>query len=367
MELSQNGAAGFLHLLKNDPPSDWEEHDMQSVQSNTDSNNYDLSQIPNQDYIARIDEDVSNLPKQLYISTLLKTCNHDDNLITWYRTILLNRSRGIDGCPTGTLKSRQTSQRSTSSEKYATDCYMLNMFLNGDNTSIKELFTKHIQTSQNTYEHASFEPQTRHQSMSELSSLVHECVDKVNNLEIKLKEQEKKNTKNEETIDLLLKKNERLQNLYEQIRHEHSSKLTILETFRKRADNAIKNVGEFDNDINEIKLQQIRDSVKKISTKTGSPQKHITEQRTNGNLATTNVDTQNQAVNTNQNNTKNTETIRTASKSNASSKNNIDTLEEPTVDTVIPQKYYSLFSNISKQDKQGHRRADAHPLGSVIF
>ena len=88
----------FVHLLNNDPPSDWEQRDMHNY-----SQNFEPSQIPNQDFIANIDDNVYNLPKQIYINTLLKLVNYDDNLITWYRSVLLSCAQAIEGCPAAHL------------------------------------------------------------------------------------------------------------------------------------------------------------------------------------------------------------------------------------------------------------------------
>ena len=98
--------------------------------------------FPNQDFIATLDESLADLPKDIYIEKLIEMTNDSENIITWYRTFLAGRAKSIQGCPLGKLITRKSTNKSTSIQKYARDCYTLYMFINGDNTGIEELFRK---------------------------------------------------------------------------------------------------------------------------------------------------------------------------------------------------------------------------------
>ena len=65
-----------------------------------------------------------------------------DDTITWYRSILANRARSVEGCPLGKLFTRKSTTKSSSASKYARDCYILQQFISGDNSSIDEVFRK---------------------------------------------------------------------------------------------------------------------------------------------------------------------------------------------------------------------------------
>ena len=83
------------------------------------------------------------------------------------------------------------------------------MFIYTNNSSIKVPCKKPLLIPNNIPEHASFEPQT-----TQFSALINKYFEKVNILQIKLKEQEieKKNAKDKEDIDRVSTKTEGLQN-----------------------------------------------------------------------------------------------------------------------------------------------------------
>ena len=81
-----------------------------------------------------------NKPKDSYVGELLSLCNSDAKLIRWYREILADRARlRADYLSNIRLVTRR--KGGTAAYKHACDCYLLNAFVNGDNTvDIRELF-----------------------------------------------------------------------------------------------------------------------------------------------------------------------------------------------------------------------------------
>lgn len=98
--------------------------------------------VPNQDFIVNLDNNLNDLPMDTYISKLIDYSNNCENTVTWYRTILASRAKSYEGCPQGKLVTRKSTHKSASIHKHARDCYLLYMFMNGDNTCINEVFRK---------------------------------------------------------------------------------------------------------------------------------------------------------------------------------------------------------------------------------
>ncbi|CAG2232272.1 unnamed protein product [Mytilus edulis] len=98
--------------------------------------------VPNQEFISLLDQELSDLPRDSYVLKLIELTHDSENTITWYRTILASRAKSIQGCPTGKLFTRKSTNRSSSTQKYAKDCYLIYMFINGDDSSIDDVFRK---------------------------------------------------------------------------------------------------------------------------------------------------------------------------------------------------------------------------------
>ena len=60
----------------------------------------------------------------------------------WNSFPLASRAKSLQGCPTGKLFTRKSTTKSSSTYKYARDCYILYMLLQGDKTQIDEFFRK---------------------------------------------------------------------------------------------------------------------------------------------------------------------------------------------------------------------------------
>ncbi|CAG2233981.1 unnamed protein product [Mytilus edulis] len=98
--------------------------------------------VPNQECLSLLDQELSDLPRDSYVLKLIELTHDSENTITWYRTILASRAKSIQGCPTGKLFTRKSTNRSSSTQKYAKDCYIIYMFINGDDSSIDDVFRK---------------------------------------------------------------------------------------------------------------------------------------------------------------------------------------------------------------------------------
>ena len=96
------------------------------------------SQIPpNQQIYSNLDHVLANLPRDLYIERLITETRSDCELVLWYRRILADRARQLDNCPRGELKGRKSTTKSSSMHKFATDCYILSTFIQGDSSEIE--------------------------------------------------------------------------------------------------------------------------------------------------------------------------------------------------------------------------------------
>lgn len=110
-----------------------------------DSDHDDFSQIPgNQAFITRIDDFFTDAPLESYIERLLTFMQGKEGLITWYRSILICRIKGVNENPlfSNAPVQRKNTAKSSSAHKYAKDCYYLNSYIHGDMTApVDDIFT----------------------------------------------------------------------------------------------------------------------------------------------------------------------------------------------------------------------------------
>ena len=136
--------------------------------------------------------------------------------------------------------------------------------------------------------------------------------------------------------------------------------MTNLETFKKRADNVFKNIGEFDNDLNEMKLKKMSESINKLALKSvhvskstiessdipeTTPKKQTLNNKTSehGNIRDT--VTSNNITKHNTSDTENTKT--TGNCSNGTKQNKIDETQE-----TPHRAYASLFHNLPNRNSE---------------
>ena len=92
----------------------------------------------------RLDSELQNLTKDLYISTILDITNACEDTLSFYRNELALRVSQSDNPPPnfGILKDRRNSSKGSIAEKYANDCFQLNQYLLGNTSDIDDLFKK---------------------------------------------------------------------------------------------------------------------------------------------------------------------------------------------------------------------------------
>ncbi|KAK3083869.1 hypothetical protein FSP39_004367 [Pinctada imbricata] len=105
-------------------------------------NTQDISLLLQQNEVQLLDNELRNLPKKLYIEKIVHLVNNNEQIIMWYRNILCSRARALHGCPQGNLITRKTTKSRSCVVKYAEDCHILCMFLQGVKNNIDELFDK---------------------------------------------------------------------------------------------------------------------------------------------------------------------------------------------------------------------------------
>lgn len=224
------------------------------------------SQIPNQSFIEMLDRELHNQAKDTYIETLLDLTDATDNLLTWYRTLLTSRARGLDKCPNGKLTNRKTTKASTSSYKYARDCYIINQFILGDSSEIHEVFSKSSTQS------VSGPPQEGINSFVntniDLNVLVHSLVDRIDKLESNQKERKKLETQLKSSLK---DANELIAELQQQLLQHMSQispKVTNLISYKKTTDDKLKSIGEFDFEIYKTKITHLEEGIQRCTKST---------------------------------------------------------------------------------------------------
>jgi hypothetical protein len=101
------------------------------------------SQIPGTKFSCVLDRDLLNLPRDLYVSKLLRLTHESDTDLSSYRDLLLRRARTIEGCPTGKIVTRRGSRKEPMNIKLANDCYVIDSFIKGErDVEFEGLFTK---------------------------------------------------------------------------------------------------------------------------------------------------------------------------------------------------------------------------------
>lgn len=197
---------------------------------------------PNQTCIAMLDQELDGLPRDSYIQKLIELTHESENVITWYRTLLLSRARDIEGCPLGQLINRKSTNVSTSIEKYARDCFMLSQFCNGNKTSIEEIFRKDDKPKQSV----GVNNTSVNASLIELRATLQSALQRISDLE-------KRESTNENAVKTLKCENEKLKSeihtlteTLEECKSDYKRKLTQYDSNFKLLNQQIKHIGDFD-------------------------------------------------------------------------------------------------------------------------
>ncbi|CAC5426419.1 unnamed protein product [Mytilus coruscus] len=210
--------------------------------------------VPNQDFIAMLDQELIDLHRDSYIAKLIELTNDSDDTITWYRSMLTSRAKSIQGCPLGKLITRKSTNKGSSSQKYAKDCYLLHQFISGDPSSIEEVFRK--DESKSVSEQTTM-PLNQNCHLIELRTTLHMTIDRLN-------EVEKLGKENRKVIEELQIENKKLNQELEDT-NERLSKYIVFserkyiqyEASLKLLNQQSKAVGEFDFNMYSEKIKQI--------------------------------------------------------------------------------------------------------------
>lgn len=97
----------------------------------------DFSQIDSQpcrpqQFYQDLDKQLDGLPRDTYVTELLRLCNNEYSRINDYRDRLADRAKSLPDCPNSRLVKRRNSPHASKEKKMAIDCYVLYMFTQGE-------------------------------------------------------------------------------------------------------------------------------------------------------------------------------------------------------------------------------------------
>lgn len=104
--------------------------------SHTQTGTISRTDLPSSDFTL-LDSNLQNFSKELYVEKHLEITNSND-----YRTYLFSKAKSIQKCPLCNLTAQKTTKNNLSVTKYAKDCFALNMFCNGNDAFLGDVFDK---------------------------------------------------------------------------------------------------------------------------------------------------------------------------------------------------------------------------------
>lgn len=212
--------------------------------------------ILNQTDIEYLDEQLKNLPKEIYIGKLTDLCSNNESMICWYRDILCTRAKSQSDCPRGNLINRKSTKSSPSTVKYARDCFTLHMFLQGDKLGIETIFDRNKNSSCGT--------DSSKINLVELRVTMQSLMQRVTELEDTLGSKNKSIENLESNIRSLRSEHVQLRLDYECLKAEATSRFTKYDSFQKLTADNIKRV-ESDFDECRIHKNKTNDELKRLA------------------------------------------------------------------------------------------------------
>jgi chromosome segregation ATPase len=249
----------FVYLFTKDTLVNTNNQDSASVNP-SDSQSPDCNEsVSNQSDIENLDEHLQNLPRDLYISKLLELCSSCESMVSQYRNALCLRARSISDCPKGNLMNRKSTKQSSCAERYARDCYTLNMFINGEKSGIEHVFDKHKNTSCSTDASKVKRIETR----VVLQTLLERISELEKSLSFYVKEMKSLRSDHNE-----------LKSKYDRMEAEATSRFSKYDSFNKLANDRLK---QGESDLQEIQNQnhKTNEGIKRVSKVTQNIQKQI--------------------------------------------------------------------------------------------
>ncbi|CAG2225389.1 unnamed protein product [Mytilus edulis] len=211
--------------------------------------------VPQQEFIAKLDHDLADLPKETYISKLIEKTNNSDDCLTRYRSTLAGRAKSIQGCPTGKLFNRKSTTKSTSTFKYARDCYIIYMFLQGDKTQIDEVFRKD-EHKLSVVDHNS---EVVSNEIIEMRANIHILLERVSELE-------KSDQKNEKVIKILQTENNKLRTQYLDLNEQIVSHIRDYERKSTQNDTKFKVLSQSTKTLDDFDLKNFQQDIKTVNS-----------------------------------------------------------------------------------------------------
>lgn len=236
------------------------------------------SQIPlNQEFYEHLDQILLNQPKEIYLEKLIEETRDNEGHLEWYRRMLYDRASTIEGFPHGKLIARRDTPKSKSTQKLASDCFIIQMFISGDDTEIETVFSKskvipepeqldRLHNEQNF--NLNYEIATMKAAIHSANSKIETLEKKTSALELDVQEKNKIIKQLNENLNAAKLTLSRLDD-------EQKTKFTIVDTFRKSTNSTLRNVGDFDNYLNDVRLKQIESNVKSVTNQVANCVKQI--------------------------------------------------------------------------------------------
>lgn len=254
---------------------------------------------PNQQVYSNLDSTLYNLPRDIYIERLVSETSNNSNTIYWYRRILGERAKRIDKCPTGELKNRKSTSKSSSSYKLAADCYIITHYLQGDSSEIESIFS--VSTLKKKKHSASesdiFQSSTINADIVTLKATLHSAITRITNLESTIKDMQKKLADSKDIIDnaqsamstitktqsgieviqkhitehntlikTITRSGQQNTERIDKLTMEQTNKFTQFDSFRKMTANSMRGIDNFDSHINDKRIKSIEDSSKNMQS-----------------------------------------------------------------------------------------------------
>ena len=90
----------------------------------------------------KFDTELNGLPRTSYLNKLIELSNASEETLSHYRNELSKRAKQRHNAPSGELKDRRNTTRTTIAEKYASDCFTIYQFLSSNIADIDDLYRK---------------------------------------------------------------------------------------------------------------------------------------------------------------------------------------------------------------------------------
>ncbi|VDI69324.1 Hypothetical predicted protein [Mytilus galloprovincialis] len=237
------------------------------------------SYIPSQQTIMYLDKVLDGLPREKYIDMIVHTLKGNESLVTWYRNILLSRAGEIDGCPKGKLCNRKTTNKSNSIQKYAKDCYILQMFTEGDASEIDSVFSRSVNSTSDNLQNDTI-CENNPVNQVDINSTLQLLIERVNGLDNIIKSKDGIEKKLRAKIDELENVIDDNKRQFELLKAEITPKVVKFESEIKTMSWLASDVGEFNFMAHSSKMKEIQSEIKQNRIAITSLQKNTQKRST---------------------------------------------------------------------------------------